>query len=83
MFKDFGKRLRQEVKRHVDQRLKKSEAISGQKVGLAALTLLCLAHLPVVQGNRRQGRVTQAPALRCLGWRLARRLDGMDGIVFS
>ena len=32
MFKDFGKRLRQEVKRHVDQRLKKSEAISGQKV---------------------------------------------------
>ena len=52
MFKDFGTRLRQEVKRHVDQRLKKSEAISGQKVGLTALTS-CFAHLPVVQGNRR------------------------------
>jgi len=41
MFRDFGRRLQRDLKRVVDQRLKASEDLSGGRIKVIHLCLVC------------------------------------------
>jgi len=44
MFKDFGKRLQRDVKRHVDNRLAMSEKLSGGKIKSTPMEVTVITH---------------------------------------